>query len=71
MKTRNFVLMGLALLLGLGTLAWLAIAAFHFWESSGPPIPQPRDVFATRGWIDLGVALVLAVCTGGALWARK
>lgn len=71
MKTRDVALIVLAALLILGALAWLAIAAFHFWESSGPPVPQPRDVFATRGWIDLGVALALALCAGGALWARK
>ena len=70
MKLRELVLLGLALLLILGALAWLAIAAFHFWMSSGPPIPQPRDVFAQRAWIDLGVAAVLAVAAGAAIWFR-
>ena len=59
MKLREFVPLGLALLLILGALAWLAIAAFHFWMSSGPPIPQPRDVFAERALIDLAVAFVI------------
>ena len=48
MKLRELALLGLALLLTLGALAWLAIAAFHFWMSSGPPIPQPKEVFAAR-----------------------
>ena len=70
MKPRRLALLLLAVLLILGALAWLAIAAFHFWMSSGPPIPQPRDVFATRAWIDLGVALALAVGAAAALWFR-
>jgi hypothetical protein len=65
MKSRELAFLGLAALLILGALAWLGIAAFHFWMSSGPPVPQPRDVFATRGVIDLVVALVL----GGGAWA--
>ena len=40
MKARGLVLAGLAALLILGALAWLAIAVFHFWVSSGPPVPQ-------------------------------
>jgi len=70
-KSRELALLGLAALLFLGALAWLAIAAFHFWMSSGPPVPQPRDVFATRGWIDLGVALVLGLATWAALRFRR
>jgi len=70
MKLRELALLGLALLLILGALAWLAIAAFHFWMSSGPPIPQPKEVFAARAWIDLGVAAVLAVAAGAAIWFR-
>lgn len=66
----RLALLGLALLLVLGALAWLAIAAFHFWMSAGPPVPQPRDLFVTRAWIDLGVALVLAVAAAAALWLR-
>jgi hypothetical protein len=65
MKIRDAAFAGLAALLALGALAWLAIAAFHFWTSLGPPVPQPRDVFATRGLVDLGIALVL----GAAAWA--
>jgi hypothetical protein len=64
-KSRELAFLGLAALLILGALAWLAIAVFHFWMSSGPPVPQPRDAFATRAWIDLAVALVL----GSAGWA--
>jgi hypothetical protein len=71
MKARGLVLAGLAALLILGALAWLAIAAFHFWMSSGPPVPQPRDVFFTRAWIDLGVALVLAIAAAFALRYRR
>ena len=71
MKARGLFLVGLAALLILGALAWLAIAAFHFWMSSGPPIPQPRDVFATRAWIDLGVAVVLGVAAAFALRYRR
>ena len=68
MKARGLALIGLAALLILGALAWLAVAVFHFWMSSGPPVPQPRDVFFTRAWIDLGVALVLAI---GAVFALR
>ena len=71
MKSRELAFLGLAALLFLGALAWLAIAAFHFWMSSGPPVPQPRDVFATRGWIDLGVALVLGLAAWAALRLRR
>lgn len=67
----RLAILGVAILLALGALAWLAIAAFHFWMSSGPPVPQPRDVFATRGWIDLGVALVLAIAAAAAFWFRQ
>jgi hypothetical protein len=70
-KSRELAFLGLAALLILGALAWLGIAAFHFWMSSGPPVPQPRDVFATRGWIDLGVALVLGLAAGAALRFRR
>ena len=71
MKARGLFLVGLATLLILGALAWVAIAAFHFWMSSGPPVPQPRDVFFTRAWIDLGVALVLGVAAAFALRYRR
>ena len=71
MKARGLVFAGLAALLILGAAAWLAIAAFHFWMSSGPPVPQPRDVFFTRAWIDLGVALVLAIGAAFALRYRR
>ena len=71
MKARGLVLAGLAALLILGALAWLAIAVFHFWMSSGPPVPQPRDVFFTRAWIDLGVAVVLGVAAAFALRYRR
>ena len=71
MKARGLYLVGLAALLILGALAWVAIAAFHFWMSSGPPVPQPRDVFFTRAWIDLGVALVLGVAAAFALRYRR
>jgi len=70
-KSRELAFLGLAALLFLGALAWLAIAAFHFWTSSGPPVPQPRDAFATRGWIDLGVALVLGSLAWAALRLRR
>ena len=70
MKLREFVPLSLALLLILGALAWLAIAAFHFWMSSGPPIPQPKDVFAERAWIDLAVAAVLAIAAAATFWLR-
>ena len=43
MKSRELALLGLAALLFLGALAWLAIAAFHFWMSSGPPVPQATE----------------------------
>jgi hypothetical protein len=62
--------LGLAVLLILGALAWLGIAAFHFWMSSGPPIPQPKDAFAQRALIDLAVAAGFAVAAGAALWFR-
>jgi len=71
MKARRLVLLGLAALLILGAAAWLAIAVFHFWMSSGPPVPQPRDVFFTRAWIDLGVAAVLGVAAAFALRYRR
>ena len=71
MKARGLFLVGLAALLILGALAWVAIAAFHFWMSSGPPVPQPRDVFFTRAWIDLGVAVVLGVAAAFALRYRR
>ena len=64
-------MLGVAVLLVLGALAWLAIAAFHFWMSSGPPVPQPRDVFFTRAWIDLGVAVVLGIAAAFALRYRR
>ena len=71
MKARGLLLLTLAALLILGALAWVAIAAFHFWMSSGPPVPQPRDVFFTRAWIDLGVALVLGAGAAFALRYRR
>ena len=71
MKARGLVLVGLAALLILGALAWLAIAVFHFWMSSGPPVPQPRDVFFTRAWIDLAVAVVLGIGAAFALRYRR
>ena len=71
MKARGLLLIVLAALLILGALAWLAIAVFHFWMSSGPPVPQPRDVFFTRAWIDLAVALVLAIAAAFALRYRR
>jgi len=71
MKARGLVYLGLAVLLILGALAWLAIAVFHFWMSSGPPVPQPRDVFFTRAWIDLGVAVVLGIAAAFALRYRR
>jgi hypothetical protein len=66
----RLAILGVAILLILGALAWLAIAAFHFWMSSGPPIPQPRDAFATRALIDLAVAAALAIAAGATLWLR-
>ena len=71
MTARGPVLIALAALLILGALAWLAIAAFHFWMSSGPPVPQPRDVFFTRAWIDLAVAIVLGIAAAFALRYRR
>ena len=71
MTARGPVLIALAALLILGALAWLAIAAFHFWMSSGPPVPQPRDVFFTRAWIDLAVAIVLGIGAAFALRYRR
>ena len=71
MKARGLVILGLAALLILGALAWAAIAVFHFWMSSGPPVPQPREVFFTRAWIDLGVALVLGIAAVFALRYRR
>jgi len=68
MNARGLAYLGLTALLSLGALAWLAIAVFHFWMSSGPPVPQPRDVFFTRAWIDLAVAVVLGI--GGAFALR-
>ena len=71
MKARGLILVVLAVPLILGAAAWLGIAAFHFWMSSGPPVPQPRDVFFTRAWIDLAVALVLAIAAAFALRYRR
>ena len=71
MNARGLILVALAALLILGAAAWLAIAAFHFWMSSGPPVPQPRDVFFTRAWIDLGVAVVLGIAAAFALRYRR
>ncbi|HYL91069.1 MAG TPA: hypothetical protein VEU32_20125 [Burkholderiales bacterium] len=71
MKARGLVLLGLGALLILGALAWVAIAVFHFWMSSGPPVPQPREAFFTRAWIDLGVALVLGIAAAFALRYRR
>ena len=66
----RLVLAAAAVLLLVGAGAWIGIAALHFWMSSGPPIPQPRDVFFERAWIDLGVAAVFAILAGAALWFR-
>ncbi|MBV9191507.1 MAG: hypothetical protein JO292_00900 [Betaproteobacteria bacterium] len=71
MKARGLLLVGLAALLSLGALAWLGIAVFHFWMSSGPPVPQPRDVFFTRALIDLAVAVVLGIGAAFALRYRR
>ena len=71
MKARGLAILGLAALLILGALAWVAIAVFHFWMSSGPPVPQPREAFFTRAWIDLGVALVLGIAAVFALRYRR
>ena len=66
----RLVLLAAAVLLLICAGAWLGIAALHFWMSSGPPIPQPRDVFFERAWIDLGVAAIFAILAGAALWFR-
>ena len=71
MQARGLVFVGLAALLIVGALAWLAIAVFHFWMSSGPPVPQPRDVFFTRAWIDLAVAIALGIGAAFALRYRR
>jgi len=63
-------LLAVAVLLVLGALASLGVAGFHFWMSSGPPIPQPRDVFFQRAWIDLAAAAMFSVGATVALWAR-
>ncbi len=71
MKSRELAFLGLAALLILGAAAWVAIAVFHFWMSSGPPVPQPRDAFFTRAWIDLAVAVVLGIAAAFALRYRR
>lgn len=71
MNARGLAYLGLTALLSLGALAWLAIAVFHFWMSTGDPVPQPRDVFFTRAWIDLAVAVVLGAGAAFALRYRR
>ncbi|HYR34785.1 MAG TPA: hypothetical protein VEQ87_10880 [Burkholderiales bacterium] len=63
-------LLALAVLLILGALAALGVALFHFWMSSGPPIPQPKDVFFERAWIDLAASAMFAIGASAALWVR-
>jgi len=65
------VLLAVAILLVLGTLAALGVSALHFWQSSGPPVPQPKDVFFQRAWIDLGAAVIFAIGAAIALRARR
>jgi hypothetical protein len=65
------VLLAVAILLVLGALAALGASALHFWQSSGPPIPQPKDVFFQRAWIDLGAAVIFAIGAAIALRARR
>jgi hypothetical protein len=65
------VLFAVGVLLILGALVSLAVSAFHFWMSSGPPTPQPRDVFFQRAWIDLAAAAIFAVAATAALWVRR
>jgi hypothetical protein len=64
------VLLAVAVLLILGALASLGVSAFHFWMSSGPPMPQPRDVFSQRAWIDLAAAAMFSIGATAALWVR-
>jgi hypothetical protein len=66
----RLALLGLAVLLILGMLGSLAVAGFHFWMSSGPPIPQPRDQFAVRAWIDLAMSAAFALGAGIVIWLR-
>jgi hypothetical protein len=65
----RLALLALAMLLTLGALAALGVAVFHFWMSSGPPIPQPKDVFFDRAWIDLATAVIFTLACA-ALWVR-
>jgi len=65
------VLLAVAILLVLGALAALGASALHFWQSSGPPVPQPKDVFFRRAWIDLGAAVIFAIGAAIALRARR
>jgi len=65
------VLLAVAILLVLGALAALGVSALHFWQSSGPPVPQPKDVFFQRAWIDLGAAVIFAIGAAIALRARR
>jgi hypothetical protein len=66
----RLALLALAVLLILAALAALGVAVFHFWMSSGPPIPQPRDVFSGRAWIDLAAAVMFTIGASAALWVR-
>jgi hypothetical protein len=63
-------MLALAVLLALAALAALGVAVFHFWMSSGPPIPQPKNVFFERAWIDLAAAVIFTLGASAALWLR-
>jgi hypothetical protein len=63
-------MLALAVLLALAALAALGVAVFHFWMSSGPPIPQPKNVFFERAWIDLAAAVIFTLGASAALWVR-
>jgi hypothetical protein len=66
----RLAMLALAMLLALAALAALGVAVFHFWMSSGPPIPQPKNVFFERAWIDLAAAVIFTLGASAALWLR-
>src|SRR5258706_56755 len=52
----RLALRALAMLRPPGAPAALGPAVFLFGISSAPPIPQPKEVFFARAWIDLAAA---------------
>lgn len=71
MTLRELSIRALTVLLILAALGGFYIAAFNYWLSFGPPTPLPKDVYASRAWVALIVALALSIGAAILIWRRR